>query len=163
MRFIKLAIISFVVLFILASCIGLLLPGKVLVSRAIDIQRSTDTILPLVNNLKSWIQWIEGMDQPSVKIINGQAANLNGVEVRLIQSNNKQVITEWKLKSGNMQISTINLIEQPNNITTVQWQFEQSLKWYPWERLGSMMNDKIIGTMMEKNLLNLKKTCEREN
>lgn len=163
MRFIKLAIISFVVLFILASCIGLLLPGKVLVSRAIDIQRSTDTILPLVNNLKSWIQWIEGMDQPSVKIINEQAANLNGVEVRLIQSNNKQVITEWKLKSGNMQISTINLIEQPNNITTVQWQFEQSLKWYPWERLGSMMNDKIIGTMMEKNLLNLKKTSEREN
>jgi hypothetical protein len=45
----------------------------------------------------------------------------------------------------------------------VQWQFEQKVKWYPWERLGSMMNDKILGTMMEKNLNNLKALVEKTN
>jgi thiamine kinase-like enzyme len=45
-------------------------------------------------------------------------------------------------------------------LTVVQWQFEQKLKWYPWERLGSMMNDKILGTMMENNLNRLKTLAE---
>lgn len=160
MRFIKLAIISLIVLFLLATSIGLLLPGKVLVSRAVDIQQPADSILPMLNDLRQWKHWVEGMDQPTVKIKNEKDANLNGVAVRITQSNNKQIITEWKLRNGSIQISTINLIQQPNQQTTVQWQFEQSLKWYPWERLGSMMNDKIIGTMMEKNLQQLKLYCE---
>jgi hypothetical protein len=46
-------------------------------------------------------------------------------------------------------------------VTVVQWQFEQKIKWYPWEKFGSMMNDKILGTMMEKNLGNLRKLIER--
>jgi thiamine kinase-like enzyme len=58
----------------------------------------------------------------------------------------------------------MNLIFSPaRHVTVVQWQFQQRLSWYPWEKLGSIMNDKIIGPMMEKNLGNLKKIVEKTN
>jgi hypothetical protein len=47
-------------------------------------------------------------------------------------------------------------------MTVVQWQFVQEVNWYPWERFSSMMNDRIIGTLLEKNLNQLKKTVEEQ-
>jgi len=43
----------------------------------------------------------------------------------------------------------------------VQWQFEQKLKWYPWEKFASLMSDKIMGPMMEANLDELRKLVEK--
>ena len=39
---------------------------------------------------------------------------------------------------------------------TVQWQFEQTLGWLPWDRLGSMLNEKIMGPQLEANLQQLR-------
>ena len=46
------------------------------------------------------------------------------------------------------------------SVTIFQWQFEQEVAWYPWERLSSLMNDKILGTLMEKNLARLQLLVE---
>ncbi|MEB3088255.1 hypothetical protein VJJ19_07440, partial [Parvimonas sp. D4] len=64
---------------------------------------------------------------------------------------------------GKPQISTMRVIYQPQQgVTIVQWQFEQSIGWLPWEKLGSIMNDKILGPMMEKNLDQLRRLIEAE-
>ena len=64
--------------------------------------------------------------------------------------------TLWQGEHTSEEVSRIELYYNSSNATTVNWSFEQQLKWYPWEKLGSMMNDKILGTMMERNLNNLR-------
>jgi thiamine kinase-like enzyme len=71
------------------------------------------------------------------------------------------IISKWYTVNAAEQESTIRFITNTSqNITVVQWQFIQHIKWYPWEKFASMMNDKIIGARIEQNLANLKKLLE---
>ena len=93
---------------------------------------------------------------------NPRKANFGGTSVEITGITDSTIISVWTLQSGGTQTSTMRLIgDSLQKITVVQWQFEQKIKWYPWEKFGSMMNDKILGTMMEKNLGNLRKLVER--
>lgn len=162
MNFIKLAFLSIAILFIIISSIGILLPSTVLVSRAINVKATKDAVLGYVNSIKQWSNWMDGMQQESVKISSSTYADLAGTKVVINFISDSLIIATWTTKKGNAQISSMRIIgDSLQKITVVQWQFEQKLKWYPWERLGSMMNDKIMGSMMEKNLNNLKLLIEK--
>jgi thiamine kinase-like enzyme len=90
-------------------------------------------------------------------------AQLGASKVSIRMVTDSTVLMDWESHSSAMQKSTIRMIMHPNsNVTTIQWQFVQELHWYPWEKLGSFMNDKILGPMMEQNLLNLKKLVEHQ-
>lgn len=161
MKFIRFVLISIVAMFAIASLIGFLLPSDVLVSRAVDVNAPRDSIMHYIKDLEEWKWWIDGMRDPAVNIQSSTQANLNGTRVEIKSLTDSTVQTIWLLKKGNQQFSTIRLIGDPSkNVTVVQWQFQEKLKWYPWEKLGSMMNDKILGPMMETNLNNLKKLTE---
>jgi hypothetical protein len=47
-----------------------------------------------------------------------------------------------------------------DTITTVQLYYDFHLKWYPWEKLGSIIYDKQLGPSMEKELRELKASVE---
>lgn len=161
MRLFRFFIISCLSLFAVAAFIGILLPSTVLVSRAVNINAPGEVIRPYVDSIQNWKSWMEGMDQAAVTITSYAKADLSGTQVTLTQVSDSTVVSEWKARNGNIQISTVRFIpDTTHKVTVVQWQFVQKLKWYPWERLGSMMNDKILGTMMEKNLNKLKSLCE---
>ena len=163
MKLIRLGIISILALFAVASLIGILLPSNVLVSRAVDIKAPKDSVIQYVNDIQQWKSWMEGMDNPSVQIHSATNADLAGTSVEISQITDSTVISKWTSKNGSFQIATLRIIEaSAQNTIIVQWQFEQKLKWYPWEKFGSMMNDKIIGPMMEKNLNNLKSLVEKK-
>ena len=103
------------------------------------------------------------MNNTSVKISAPLKANLAGTAVDITDITDSTIISSWTGSSGSKQLSTMRVIgDSLQKVTVVQWQFEQKLKWYPWEKLGSMMNDKILGTMMEKNLNNLKQLLEKK-
>jgi carbon monoxide dehydrogenase subunit G len=164
MKLARLALFSILSLFIIASLIGILLPSNVLVSRAVNITASKDSILPYLNDIEQWKLWMEGMQQATVTIHSAVNAELGGTSVVITGLSDSTIVSSWTNQNGNLQTSTIHLIgDTSQKITVVQWQFEQKVKWYPWERLGSMMNDKILGTMMEKNLNNLKALVEKTN
>lgn len=163
MKLLKLSFFSLLFLFVIASVLGMLLPSTVLVSRAVNVTAPKDSVLHYVKDIEQWKAWIDGMEQPSVKILSPTNANLAGTKVDITGISDSTVISSWTSKNGNTQTSTIRVIgDSSQKITVVQWQFEQKLKWYPWERLGSMMNDKILGTMMEKNLNSLKLLVEKK-
>ncbi len=163
MRLLRFFIISCLSLFAIAVFIGILLPSTVLVSRAVNISASKDSIRPYVDSIQNWKLWMEGMDQAQVSIHSYANADLAGTRVTLLQVTDSTLVSEWKARSGNVQTSTVRFISDSAHwVTVVQWQFVQQLKWYPWERLGSMMNDKILGSMMEKNLNRLKSLCEHK-
>jgi len=162
MKLIKLALVSILILFAIATGIGLLFPATVIVSRAVNINAPKDTIYTLVKDLNGWKQWVNGMNENNVTIetpLKGQLGNSSVV----IQSNQRDTIhSVWTGRKGDEQLSDIHLYHNNGQMeTVVQWEFRQELSWYPWERFGSMMNDKILGTMMEKNLNNLKDLLEQ--
>jgi hypothetical protein len=163
MKLIKLALISVVVLFVIATLIGLLMPSVVVVSRAVDISEREDKILSEISNLNRWPNWIEGIRDNGFKLTTpdstgvGAGAFVNGNDIRITRVTATTVESTWKSRKGFEQAAVLNLIpDATHTITTVHWSFTQHIKWYPWERLGSMMNDKILGPVMEKSLANLK-------
>ena len=160
---IRLAVLSIVILFVLAAVMGALLPSTVLVSRAINVHASKDSVMPYLKDIHQWKSWVSGMELPTVTIFSTSNANLGGTLVNITGISDSTVVSSWKGRSGNIQTSTIRMIGDTfQSVTIVQWQFEQKLKWYPWEKFGSIMNDKILGPMMEKNLNNLKLLLEKQ-
>lgn len=162
MRLIKFSLISIAILFVVVTLISLLFPSTVIVSRAININVPKDSIIYLLKDFNGWEKWISGMEQKSVKIISRTEANLAGTKVLIDTTSSIYAIqSSWQNKRKKMT-SVINVLnDSATQITIVQWQFVQQVKWYPWEKFGSMMNDKILGTMMELNLSRLKSIAEK--
>ncbi|MBL0883781.1 MAG: hypothetical protein IBJ16_10630 [Chitinophagaceae bacterium] len=164
MKLLKLGLISLVILFLLATVIGTMLPSKVLVSRAVNIKAPPDSVRVQIEDIREWPNWVEGMNDPSVYIQSSVNARIGKSEVTIAEKNDSAVISTWITAKGKPQISTIRLIYQPQQeVTIVQWQCEQAVGWLPWERLGSIMNDKIMGPMMEQNLEKLRQLIEAKN
>lgn len=151
MRVVKLGFISAVVFFVLFTLGGLLLPSHNIVSRAVNIKAKPVSILPLVQNKSEWHLWIEGMDS---------AATDKRQQVQIVSVSDSLVVANWKTSEANYTTKFRFIYNPGQAVTIVQWQFEQDVKWYPWERISSLMNDKILGTLMEKNLAKLQLVVE---
>ncbi len=166
-RLLKLAVISFFILFAIVTSIGLLFPSMVRVSRAINISAPYDTVYNYLNDTKYWKRWMQGADSATIKFISTQTAG-GGTEIKIgtgkvvIQRNTADsIVTVWTSEKGSVQTSGFVLLkDSAGSITAIQWYFDQQLKWYPWERFGSMGNDKILGPVMEESLDKLKKMLE---
>jgi hypothetical protein len=163
MRVIKLALISILALFLVLCFFSLMMPSTVLVSRAIDINAPSDSIKSYVSDLNQWVYWVKGMNSKAVMIKSAKEADLGTQRLTIQSVTDTSVVSIWESKSASKQESTIRFIKAPErNLTIVQWQFVQKLRWYPWEKFGSFMNDKILGPMMEDNLIHLKQLAEHQ-
>lgn len=161
MRFIKLGFISVIILFIIALLMGLLLPSKVVVSRATDISGSADSIKPYIANLNNWYQWLPFQDTAlQVKTENGILL-LGKTKVQALANNDTSFVTKWSSGTNNM-IATFTIISHNSNLHTLHWQMVENVGWLPWQRLGTMMNDKILGPSMEQGLTNIKNKVEQQ-
>lgn len=167
MRLLKLAIISFVILFAIITAIGLLFPSTVRVSRAVNINAAYDSTYRYVNDVKYWKLWMISADTATITFLSsktagpGTVAKIGTGQVSIYRCTQDSVLTEWKSERGNIQHSAFVLINDSSSlVTTVQWYFEQEIGWLPWERFGSMANDKILGPVMEESLGKLKQTLE---
>lgn len=162
MRFVRLTLFSLIILFLVVTAISLLFPSSVIVSRAVNINAPKDSVFIYIKDMRGWKLWIEGMDKPAVKILSDTESDMAGTKVVIDPAAYPVIKSLWQNARGKYMIATINLFEYPaHKNTTVQWQYEQHVKWYPWEKFGSMMNDKILGPMMETDLNNLKKLIEK--
>jgi hypothetical protein len=48
-------------------------------------------------------------------------------------------------------------------IFVVHWSFEQHVKWYPWEKFQTLLNEKVLGYKMEMELASLRELLLQEN
>lgn len=162
MRFLKLALFSIVILFVLITCVGLLFPSTVVVSRATDIVAPKDSILVIIKDINQWRQWVEGMKNDAVVVSSPTEGDLAGTKVSITSIKDYTVESIWTGRKGTVQNSTIRIYQDSiSPKAVVHWQFVQKLTWLPWDRLSSMMNDKIMGEQLERNLSNLRKLCEK--
>lgn len=166
-RVLKLGFISGLVIFIVVTIIGLLMPGDIVVSRTVNINAPADTVMNYAGDLLRWKQWIEGADSAELKLLSknssgaGAKMRMGTYEVSITSSGKDSVNVLWKGDNSDPMTSTLYVAGDTTKHTSfVNWSFTQHIPWYPWERLSSIMNDKIIGTPMELSLNNLKKVAE---
>lgn len=144
MRVIKLGIISVIVFSILLFLMSLLIPSHVRVSRAVDISAPKQAVYAKIASPDQWKDW------------NELASEKLSIQVKSKEPS--LVTTAWTYKDKSVESSF--WFEESANITVVQWYFDFRLRWYPWEKFGSITFDKQYGPLMERSLNNLKKLVE---
>ncbi|MFP5042774.1 hypothetical protein [Parasediminibacterium sp. JCM 36343] len=163
MKFIKLGFISFFIFFLMATVLGLVFPSIVVVSRAIDIGVPKDSVYRFIKDINGWKKWMDGINDSTAIIESPLKAHIGRSEIIISPTHigDSIVNATWATKNNGIQESSLQLFQEKGQANTVvHWQFVQHIKWYPWERFASMMSDKIMGTMMEKNLNHLKEILD---
>lgn len=162
MRAIKLALISFVILFLIITLMSSLLPRDVLVSRAVDINAATGPIQQKLFDLKQWNTWMP-VDTTVSFAYNEMKNTLQSgnTEIKIISTSDSLLVTDWRTTSDHMT-GQFRIIDHNNGIVTVQWQMEERIGWLPWEKFASITADKVMGGSMEKSLDKLKRSIEQQ-
>jgi predicted PurR-regulated permease PerM len=161
MRLVKLGLISIVVLFVVIFCISLLIPSKVRISRAINITAPKDSVTRYLADLRQWPKWNTLITKQELTNpwYSNNAFTSDKLQVRLGKVDTDTITTIWQQSTGRETFSGFNLHTADNTIV-VQWYFDFQLKWYPWEKFGSIIFDKQLGPPMEQSLGELKKKLE---
>lgn len=156
MRFAKLLMFSVVFLFIVITLIGLLFPSTVVVSRATNVSSKKNKIDSLVLQPKNWQAWMPGTEGVAILENNINVVSKNSSTQKIIvQSVSKQQVkANWVGQKSTQQME-LNIFESDMQ-TTIQWQFTEKIGWLPWQRFGSMLNEKILAPTMEQGLERLK-------
>ena len=162
MRFVKLAVISAVILSIVIYLFSLIIPSQIRISRAVNITVPKDSLVGALADLRQWQHWNELVTNPD--LTNKQYNGNEFSSVQLTVTKQAQVgdtlLTAWKQQNARMLASGFVWIGEDNQLV-LQWYFDIKLRWYPWEKFGSIVFDKQLGPPMEKSLANLKKLLER--
>ena len=140
MHVIKLGFISLIVIFIILLLISLLIPSTVRVSRAINIHTDKTSLYPLLADTMQWRQWN--------LLIN------DSIDVRIVSSDSNVIHSRWTYRGRSLD--GYYRLEAGSDVVVVQWYFEFALKWYPWEKFGSITFENQFGPPMERSLINLK-------
>jgi predicted PurR-regulated permease PerM len=162
MRFVKLAIISAVVLFIVIFLFSLIIPSTVRVSRAIDIAAPKDSLVARLADLRQWKEWNIMANNPE---FNNEQFLENAITSEQMTITKKAqagdtLLTDWKQSNARVLNSGFTWFGNDGQLV-LQWYFDIKLRWYPWEKFGSIVFDKQLGPPMEKSLGNLKKLLEK--
>ncbi len=160
MRLIKLAIISFLVFFMLITGISLFFPSHVRISKAVDISAPRDSVLNKISQPVNWKHWYPGADTLSLYEADGviKGIRMPGNQVLMITGFNDSLVTAANSTSGRERASMgWNLMQTGNKTVTVQWYMDFKLRWYPWEKFSSLLLEKRYGPVMEQGLAKLKK------
>ncbi|MBL7741379.1 MAG: SRPBCC family protein [Chitinophagaceae bacterium] len=172
MRLIKLALLSFIFLFLLVTIISLFVPSHVIISRAINIKANKDSVLSQIKDPARWKNWHPGLDTAQQLMVEGK---VNGVVLDATDITKPIIIILDKVSEEEVTAmffprkmkpvkNTWRAITHPgSDSTTVQWSMDFHLRWYPWEKFGSLMLERSHGTKMEQGLTNLKKLVHRIN
>lgn len=161
MRVVKLGVISIVGLFIVILGISLLIPNQVRISRAINITAPKDSIHTRLADLRYWKQWNKLANAETVlnQQYSSNTFSSDDLTVKLLEALPDTIKTSWQQKAGQTIPSGFNL-HTVDKTTVIQWYFDFRLKWYPWEKFGSIIFDKQLGPPMEQSLAELKKLLE---
>lgn len=156
MRFAKLLIFSVGFLFVTVTLIGLLFPSSIVVSRAVNVNSNKSKIDSLVLLPQNWQTWMPGTQGVSILVDNKNVTSTNYSNQKIIVDSicKQQVKANWVGAKTTQQME-LNIFGGDNH-TTIQWQFTEKIGWLPWQRFGSMLNEKILAPTMEQGLDKLK-------
>lgn len=164
MRYIKLAIISFIFLFLLVTLISLFFPSHIRISKAIDINTTGENAGQYIDNLREWRLWhpaLKDIPEDEIKINEESSLSVKGTLIRIVDKKPGEVMLDIKKEEGRTVKSSIKIISHAGaDFLTLQWYMDFNLRWYPWEKFKSLFYENIYGVQMEQGLANLKLLLE---
>ena len=163
MRLIKLALISFIVFFLLITGISLFFPSHIRISKAVDINAPRDSVHTMISQPVNWKNWYPGADTLSLYEADGviRGIRMPGNQVLMITGFNDSTVSVANSTSVNERAGMgWNLIQSNPKTVTVQWYMDFKLRWYPWEKFSSLLLEKRYGPVMEQGLAKLKSTVQ---
>lgn len=162
MRLIKLGLISVIGLFIVILLISLLIPSTARVSRAVTIEAPADSVRAFLSNMRNWPQWNSLLQNEQWKnpTVTEKLFHSEQMDVEILSIDSAMIVTSWK-RTGQDAVGSNLGITAAGNATIVNAYFDFKVKWYPWEKFGSIVFDKEMGPPLEKSLGNLKNICEK--
>lgn len=164
MRFIKLAILSFIFLFLLVTIISLFFPSHIRISKAVDITAGVGEAEKYISNLSAWSRWhpaLKEVPEHEIIINRDSSISVKGTLIRIVEKKPGEVFTEIKKGGGQTVKSGLKIISHTGSGSiTLQWYMDFRLRWYPWEKFKSLFYENIYGVQMEQGLGNLKSLIE---
>jgi hypothetical protein len=155
MRLIKLFVISVLVLGTIITAISALFPSTVIVSRAIEVGATSKQIAHYTADLNEWNKWMS--DWKENKATWKDSTIYIGTQtIKLVAVNDSSVTYDWVATGQRPYIVKFEWIPLQQGIYVVHWTFEQHVKWYPWEKFQTLLNEKVLGYKMEMELANLR-------
>lgn len=164
MRSVYFFLASLLILLLLLTCIGLFLPARVTISRAVDISETRASVHAFIADPVRWKDWFPGAASWPLVTTNGQPVGLrtsNGNSL-LVRSTNDSTILVKGLQAAAVDGDMgFRLIGAPvGSVMTVQWYMNFYFDWYPWERFSSLLLENKFGTIMEQGLQQLKQQVQ---
>ena len=169
MHLIRLAVISFLVLAVLITGISLFIPSNVRISRSVVINGSKDSVLAQIRDAERWKAWYPGIENAKPMLADGKTKGVifddsdpkHPVYVGLTGEKENEVNAEFVTKKMNpVTYSWVTGDGPIPGTTTLQWNMNFKLRWYPWEKFASLTLEKTQGPPMEEGLANIKKITE---
>lgn len=153
MRFIKLAIISFVFFFVLLTLISLFIPSHVRISKAVNIGVPKDQMLRYISDTSTWKNWhplvleLEKTQKTKNFTASFVSRNDSSIILRTQYATHPTITNGWQVYEFTGADSL-----------TLQWYIDFNLKWYPWQKFGSLFYENTYGVIMQQGLENLRQT-----
>lgn len=165
MRIIKLAILSFIFLFLLVTIISLFIPGHIRISKAKNIATEDQmTYSYYITQLPKWRQWhpaLKNIPENEFQILKDSSVSIRGTTIRIAERKKDELVTEMQTDNGRPILSGFKIIRhQQGDSATLQWYMDFKMRWYPWEKFRSLFYENIYGVQMEQGLSNLKELSE---
>jgi hypothetical protein len=153
-RLIKLGLLSIFFLFLVVTAISLLIPSQIRISKAINVYGQEEPVLSLIDDTSNWKLWHpafipnDSLSFPAIHILQKSRSD-SEIVMHLQQSGKPEVVNGWKIyKYGH------------TDSLTLQWYMDFHLKWYPWQKFGSLFYENTYGVMMEQGLDRIKARVE---
>jgi hypothetical protein len=157
MKLIRFAIISALVISILITAIASLFPSVVITSRAVEVNATKSQIQHCVKDLSAWKGWMSDWKDQSV-MVQDSLAQVGTQTIKMLSSTDSSVLLQWVATGQAPYQVQIEWLPLKEGTYVIHWSFEQHVKWYPWEKFQTLLNEKVLGAKMEEELQNLT-TC----
>jgi hypothetical protein len=157
MKLIRFAIISVLVISILITAIASLFPSVVITSRAVEVIATKSQIQHCVKDLSAWKGWMSDWKDQSV-MVQDSLAQVGTQTIKMLSSTDSSVLLQWVATGQAPYQVQIEWLPLKEGTYVIHWSFEQHVKWYPWEKFQTLLNEKVLGAKMEEELQNLT-TC----
>ena len=109
MKYVRLLLISFVLLFGVVTAISLFIPSRVRISKAININAAPAAVDSVIGDMRQWPRWnpfFSELPDSDIKILQGgnaaaQQMEVNGTAVKWLEKNVKEYVAEMSRDKRN--------------------------------------------------------------
>jgi hypothetical protein len=169
MRFLRLALLSIIFLFLVIWGLSLFIPSHITLSKAINIKAPADSVDVMISNPMNWKYWYPAMDSTlpfyEKGALRGMIINptdsIHPVYLLVDKVEKRETTALFTGGSMNPVVNNWRTIEhQGTDSLTLQWSMDFDLRWYPWEKFASLALEKTYAPKMEQGLMELKKKVQ---